>query len=229
MAWFTAVIVFLTLIVTFALWLIASARPSLDFETTYLSHALGARGAAGGVLQVTWNMGEPPDPHVLALRIGNYGRRPIRADQFSQPLRIEFADAWLLDVIHTGSSTESLTPMVLRQEDENTGHTWVEIEPLLLNGGDWFEVQAFVNGPPAPFSLHGRVEGVRRFRDRGAVRLRRRRVLSVVVPTVWALVFVLVWAISAIAGDPLSWSSLGAWFLGSVVGLTIGRFEASRP
>jgi len=225
--WAIATVAALSLLVTLGLWRIASARPTLDYEVTYLSHALGERGGLGGVLQAKWGTSNPPDPHVLALRIGNHGRRPIRADQFATPLTVTFEDAWLLEVIHTASSTDALEPTVIRQED-NRSDTWVEVEPLLLNGGDWFEIQAFTNGHPQPFSVGGRIEGITHLRDRLQVRKRRQRIMSLIVPAVWAVLSLLVWAVIRIGGADVSFEPLATWLVGSTAGLVIGRREALR-
>jgi hypothetical protein len=167
-----------------AAWLayLQIAKPTLDWERTYSRPILGKRELVGGAVKVLVGTSEPPEPYVFAVRIGNHGHKPIKPEDFGGPLVLSFHGAYVLSAHLTETNPTALAPVLKNWNDDDQ----VAVEPLLLNQGDWFEVQAFTNGVVENFGLEGRIANVSRFRDRAKLRSRYRRQILFVVLPVWA-------------------------------------------
>ncbi|MCP4968098.1 MAG: hypothetical protein GY926_23040 [bacterium] len=218
------------LITTWYFGLRRSPRAALDYEVTYNRPVLGDRELLGQYLSVRWEqVSNPPDVHILALKLVNSGRRPIKSSDFDRPLRITFDSAYLLGAKVADSSSPSIRPHVSLVEDARDLDLYVEIDPLLLNGRDWFEVQVFSNGDASDFRLDGRIEGVAGFRDKVATRQRRDRVMTVAVPLFWLGIGTWVVLASSIISDSSTGDLLWPWVFGSLGGVAIGNIEGRSP
>lgn len=111
------------------------------------------------------------DPHLLAIRVGNTGKKEILRSDFERPLRL------LLD-----PPTRILSSDVTRSHPSNLsvattigeGGQSVTIEPTLLNPGDSFDLQIITNGAPRRTGLlEGRVAGLRMIGDLSTIERRR--------------------------------------------------------
>jgi hypothetical protein len=87
----------------------------------------------------------------------NLGNAEIRPNDFSEPLRFSFSDETTIEsVIVTGSEPASLQ-VAMREVDNKT----IELQPLLLNSGDKFDLELLVDGQAEQFRVSGRVAGVK--------------------------------------------------------------------
>jgi hypothetical protein len=102
------------------------------------------------------------DVYLIVLRVVNTGNVPITADDYEEGLEIDF-----------GAGAQVLVAQVLRAYPVALGD-WqaqpvltevgnrVEVQPVLLNSGDWFTMQVLVGEfDEGEVELHGRIVGVK--------------------------------------------------------------------
>lgn len=197
-----------TVLVVGGLWLgfLQIAKPSLDYEITYSRPVLGERERLGGSLSVLVDGNEPPDPWVFAVRFTNLGWRPIKSEDFESPLRLQFGDAYLMNLFLARSHPEHLKAEL---ETEDVEEQVVLVQPLLLNRGDWLELQAITNGEVSAFSVQGRVANVSRFRD--AMAVRGQRVGTVAILASVSLVLVTIWTLELLKALEIVFDTAVVW------------------
>jgi hypothetical protein len=96
------------------------------------------------------------NPNLIVLRIANGGRQEIRKDDFDRPITIEFRESGLLalDVIDKSTPNMNITFKV-----DTTAPNKVTVNPLLLNEGDWLDLQFVTDGSIEEPSLQSRIAG----------------------------------------------------------------------
>lgn len=135
------------------------------------------------------------------------------SEDFAAPLCLRFRNAYLLDAFITEQMPNDLVPSIDIEDIDYEPQAF--IEPLLLNHGDWFEVQAFTNGAPDEFFVEGRIAGVPKFRDRARVRAHRFRIARYLVPIVaFALI---VWISSLLSTLGVENVTAGAALVGALL------------
>lgn len=96
-------------------------------------------------------------PSLLLLRITNTGNLPIRAGDFDKPL-VATVNGNIISV-----SVVDTYPQELREYLDWQQHSsQIEFEKVLLNRGDWFEVQILATelASRKPLVLQGRIAGI---------------------------------------------------------------------
>ena len=191
------------------------ARQTIDWELTYSRPFLGSREGVGNIVRVLIDGNEPPEPHVVAVKIGNFGKRAVRLEDFESSIRLRLDNCWIIRAYITQPQPVDVSPRI---EIDPERQEYVAVEPLLLNPGDSFEIQAFTNGGPDRVRLEGRVANVSTFRDRAEVRRRRAKRLNYLIPVGWILFVLWIWSLGVFANfsfqDWLPWTigtAMGAW------------------
>lgn len=106
-------------------------------------------------VDVVYNGERLTRPWYSRVRIANDGNVEIRPDDFQMPLLVQWEGARLLAVKVTASQPDGL-----RVEYSLDGDT-SSIEPLLMNVGDWFDVDVLLDGGQAAPVITTRIAGVR--------------------------------------------------------------------
>jgi hypothetical protein len=107
-------------------------------------------------LKVVYVEREVENPNIIVLRIANAGREEIRADDFTRQITILFKQSKLLarDVIDRSSEDIDVTFKV-----DTSAPNEVAVNPLLLNAGEWIEIQCVTDGPIERPPLRARIAG----------------------------------------------------------------------
>lgn len=107
-------------------------------------------------LKLVFGGREVRHPNIIVLRISNAGREEIRADDFTRPITIVFKRSKLLtrDVINQSSQDMDLTLKVDTSLPDE-----VTVNPLLLNAGEWIEIQFVTDGPVEKPPVRARIAG----------------------------------------------------------------------
>ena len=107
-------------------------------------------------LKVVYGEREVENPNIIVLRIANAGREEIRADDFTRQITIAFRHSKLLarDVINQSSEDIDVTLKV-----DTSAPNEVTVNPLLLNAGEWIEIQCVTDGPIERPPLRARIAG----------------------------------------------------------------------
>jgi hypothetical protein len=127
---------------------------------------------AKGRVQILFDGAPAKDVGLLVIEVNNSGHEPIRASDFERPLRFHLGDEakiLALEVIET--KPQNLKPVCkaaitgLPAVVDGGAHlNEFELEPLLLNRGDWMKIKILVN-QAGTLSVDGRVVGVREIRQ----------------------------------------------------------------
>src|SRR5665647_659487 len=126
-------------------------------------------------LKVVYGEREVDNPNIIVLRIANAGREEIRADDFTRQITVAFRRSKLLarDVINKSSEDIDVTFKV-----DTSAPNEVTVNPLLLNAGEWIEIQCVTDGPIERPPLRARIAGQTR-EPASLVVIQSRRTLRV--------------------------------------------------
>lgn len=82
------------------------------------------------------------EPRLVVVRVLNSGKVPIAPEDFVRPLTISVGDQAVVATKGvSGSEPADLAP-TLDSLDEHS----VTVEPVLLNAGEWFDIQLLIDG-----------------------------------------------------------------------------------
>jgi hypothetical protein len=107
-------------------------------------------------LRVVYGERNIDDPNIIVLRILNAGHQEIREDDFDRPITIEFKESQLLALDVIGQSSPS---MEVSFKLDTSAPNRVTLNPLLLNVGDWLELQFVTDGDIEQPSIGARIAG----------------------------------------------------------------------
>lgn len=146
-------------------------------------------------LKVVYGEQDVDDPNIIILRILNAGGQAIEVGDFDRPITIEFKESKLLalDVIAQSSKGMSITFKV-----DTSAPNRVTLNPMLLNAGEWVELQFVTDGNVEQPPIEARIVGqtMEPFDIRAApLQLRdfvNAPIISLIVITVAATVVILV-------------------------------------
>jgi hypothetical protein len=99
---------------------------------------------------------------LVVVQILNSGNEPIVAHDYEYPLRIRTGDTSRIltaELAEHEPDTVPAPPVISETRDN------VQIQPLLLNPGDWFNVTILVSEFAGPVEVHTRVVGVKQIRQ----------------------------------------------------------------
>jgi hypothetical protein len=113
--------------------------------------------ADSGNLQVSYEGSVVRNPRLVVVRFINTGKSEIRRDDFEGALQLSIAeDSKVVSAEVSDYQPKSLSPMVKLSSTHE-----VEIDPLLLNAGDWVELRLLIDGEKPNPQVNGRIAGVR--------------------------------------------------------------------
>jgi hypothetical protein len=104
--------------------------------------------------------GQPvASPYLLTLRVANTGRQPITRTDFDQPL-VATITGTVMSATVAATSPPALADHLSWQQDSDSR---LRFNALLLNPGDWFEIQVLTTAPTVPsrpLDLNTRIIGI---------------------------------------------------------------------
>lgn len=119
---------------------------------------------AGHELEITYSGRPVKSAHLLVVRLQNTGREAVEVDDYAQLVRFEFSDRSELLTHNVVGESAPLDP-TFRVDTQHPRR--VELNPLLLNPGDWLDVQFVTDGPGAVPSATTRIANQTRELRRG--------------------------------------------------------------
>jgi hypothetical protein len=201
-AWAGVILAALGIVVAIAIYL--RQRTIKRFEYHMISSRelmVDAKVGGNKELRVRYGEREVKDPRLVALKLHNSGRMEIRSDDFEQPVRIVVSpEASVVFTEVVGTNPDRLQPIITIADDKT-----LELKPLLLNAGDWMELQLLVDGDPTPLELVGRIAGVQHIRDIEP-RLKRNELIK---QQAWFIVAVIALLIGLLPAVISFWESRG--------------------
>jgi hypothetical protein len=113
---------------------------------------------------------------IALIKIINSGSTPIKPDDYEHPLRVMIGEtSKILDAQVVQRSPNNL--IVPLSSDEST---FLAIDPILLNSGDYFVIQA-ITTPQAEISVDGRIAGVKEIKTEVHKRKSRRVMTTIFI------------------------------------------------
>lgn len=106
-------------------------------------------------LQVVYAGHEVSSPNILVLRLGNTGKAEIRAEDYEGPIKIAFQSSQILSGMVSGKSDDAIDADVISSGAPNAA----VFKPVLLNPGEWVDLQFVTDGPLEIPSIHSRIAG----------------------------------------------------------------------
>jgi hypothetical protein len=154
------------MLLSFALFLVGQwwwRRKALSY-TVSETQLLTVHGDLKGKVQILFDGVSVPNVSLVVIKVRNSGHEPIRANDFERPLRFDFGSgARILSLDADEANQKSLKPAVRQGAGNAPAENAFELDPLLLNRGDWIKVKALVSNV-GTISVDGRIEGVRDIR-----------------------------------------------------------------
>jgi hypothetical protein len=96
------------------------------------------------------------NPNITVLRIGNGGKQEIVADDFPEPISVDFGEAKIISFDTSARSNQKVTGTISFDSD-NFGK--FHFTPQLFNRDEWIELQLVTDGPVVTPKLHARFAG----------------------------------------------------------------------
>lgn len=126
------------------------------------------RDTARGRLTIFFADRQVSQVALVTVTLVNVGSQPIRREDFDGPIRIRYgADAEILDADVIAVEPSSLNPELIvpsgGEDADAVQRRYVEVSPLLLNGGDSLSVEAIVDdhdGSVESVQVEGRIAGI---------------------------------------------------------------------
>jgi hypothetical protein len=107
-------------------------------------------------LKLVYGSEDVTAPYITVLRVGNLGSEEVKADEFDDPITIDFPRGKLLAYDVIDKSKPKIKPILTEDRDHSNRIT---LEPLLLNGHEWIDIQCVTDGDPGIPEVQSRVAG----------------------------------------------------------------------
>lgn len=117
----------------------------------------------------------------LIVEIKNSGKAAILKADFDSRIQLNFREE--IEILSV--EIANVNPSQLQVEIENSSSV-ISVQPLLLNGGDSFEIKIIISGDNTQFGLDGRIAGVKQIRELESINNRGIEKLNIVL---WILLF----------------------------------------
>jgi hypothetical protein len=217
----TATAVFGVLALAVALWIAfwQNKPKRLDYEIRNNVPILSSHASSlGGRLSILFEGKGVTEPRLVTVRIKNTGKLAVTADEYVDPIRVDYERNPPFD----GFVAQESTPGILTDVFDGALPKRPAMVPELLNPGDWFDVQLLSDGEPGTISVSSRFKNQSRKMRVISDGIGTRQMIALAAASaLWA--FMLAWVIPTLTRG---WG-ISAYFFGVVfstlVALTILR------
>jgi len=156
--WATVAALIIAVAVGYYFWLKAEKPKHLGWEVLTSDRIIQVDEAQlrPQQLKMTFDDIEVKQPNLTIVRVGNSGKKEIRAADFDGDVDITFNEATLKTCTAARWSDDRMIP-TLTTYDYIASR--VSLSPLLLNPGDWIDIQCVTDGPLETPSITARIAG----------------------------------------------------------------------
>lgn len=151
--WLGVAVAVLALAIAWLTYRNESGRKQLEYLVVSVQRLVSPRVATELVVSFDGRVVE--DPSLTVLRLVSSGALGIPADTFEGPVTITLHGSTSIVSASVSAIRPDSLPVVLTSAGNQ-----IHIEPLLLNPGDFIEVQALAAGQPTQVSVDGRITDV---------------------------------------------------------------------
>ncbi|WP_201591590.1 hypothetical protein [Psychrobacter sp. Pi2-51] len=137
------------------IYFLQKSKKRLAYEVVSNTQLVGVKSEVQNKIKIYYENKLVENVHLVSIRIINSGNQPISIDDFARPISIQL-----------GSSTNILTCEVLEQSPKDLDisilkmQNSVEIQPLLLNPNDSFNLNILLSDYREELEVSARVKGV---------------------------------------------------------------------
>jgi hypothetical protein len=159
--WMQAIIGIVAIFITILLYLKTRKRKSLTYEVVSEYPLISVDDEIKGKLQILFNGEAIENVHLLSIKFINDGNIPISAGDYERPLTINFeGESNLLSAEFVKGNPVNLIASLKVQ------NKIIELEPVLMNGSDFFLVKVLIGQYSGKFNIDTRIIGVKFIRRR---------------------------------------------------------------
>jgi hypothetical protein len=102
------------------------------------------------------------NPYLAVVRVTNAGKVEVRAEDWQEPITLK-TNSEIIDSGVVGTSSDGLRADIINREEHS-----VSCSKVLLNQGEWFDIQMLVDGSDGISDVSARIAGARLEQDRRA-------------------------------------------------------------
>lgn len=161
-------------------------------------------------LTISYEGQELINPVATLVRIENHGKVEIRKEDWEIPVGFNFQDSRIVQAAVVDKSDGNIAATI---DDQRLDEVSCSLKPMLLNQGEWFDVQLITDGPVEEPAINARIAGVTgRLGDMEAIQRKfQNRMLAAIVVGILLVSF---------AANSLL--SVSAVWLGVIAGILLG-------
>jgi len=135
-----AVVAVLALLLSFVVAAVQRRRKKIAYQILTATPLFTVQEEVKGRIQIRLDGETVEDPSLIVIRVTSRGNLPIRPMDFERPLSFTFGDgSRVIGAEVTRQRPHNLNASVTFTDERLT------VTPLLLNGGDWFEVKCLAS------------------------------------------------------------------------------------
>ena len=157
--------VIVSIILAIGLFILQSQRKEIEYQILSSAPVINFNDSMKGRLQILLDGKPAQDVYLILVKISNSGNAPVVSSDYDRPLRLNFGkNTKILSAQIIDTTPKNLAPSFIIEEisatDGLTKEMQIRFKEQLLNGGDSFTVQAFVNQYDNEISIDGRIVGI---------------------------------------------------------------------
>lgn len=114
-------------------------------------------GRAAPQLTVSYEGQELTNPVATLVRIENYGKVEIRREDWEKPVEFGYRESRIVQSAVVDRSDGNIAAVIDQTHQDGTSCV---LQPMLLNQGEWFDVQLITDGPVEEPTINARIAGL---------------------------------------------------------------------
>jgi hypothetical protein len=135
-----------------AIWQRRPKRMVYDLSTNRRI-VTGTTYQTSGVLRVMYGRRKLDDPHIIVVRVANDGKVEVRPEDWQEPFTLNTGSE-IIDSDVVDTSSKSINASIIGRELHK-----IYCNKMLMNAGEWFDVQMLVDGPGGISDASARIAG----------------------------------------------------------------------
>lgn len=108
---------------------------------------------ASGVLRVMYGDRKLEDPYLIVVRVANDGKVEVRPEDWQEAFTLN-TESEIIDSGVVGASSKGINASIIGREPHK-----IYCNKMLMNTGEWFDVQMLVDGPGGISDVSARIAG----------------------------------------------------------------------
>lgn len=151
---FLAVIAAIT--VPLIIYFLQKSKKQLSYEIISNTQLVGIENEIQDRITILYDEKQVVNVHLISIRFVNDGNQPISIDDFAMPINVQLGSATnILTCEVLEQNPNELNANIVKMEDS------VEIQPLLINPNDSFNLNILLNNYEGSLCIRARIKGIK--------------------------------------------------------------------